>query len=638
MKRVLLSIALLVLSAGFLAAEDSIALDDFNQIEITHTFKVTLVPSDHCEIVFPSNLDWPEGVNVSDVYSVGNGTLRLAFQNAHRTNKSQKEPILIYFKSLESIHLSGASSVKTEQPIHTSRLDVEVSGASSAKLDVVADRVDAEVDGASRFTLSGTMKELAIDASGATGSTLSGTAEQLSIEASGVAQVDAEALTAKEANIDFSGTASAKLHVQSVSGKMSGASHLKLNPEAENTVSRSGAAAITTKGVTKSGKITIQYDNDFADGMADFGEEMAELGIELAEAMKEFKIEMAEFQREFAEETLGAEELAEHEQELEESMRELEEELSELEQELAEEQADLDLELLDLESELAEVDGDSATEHVDRKVELARRKAELAQHQAEAAREIANYRREIEANRRRTAAFAKPQVSNNHQPNPPHRHRRSRRDQYIHGFFDIGFNGYGTDPFQNTLPKGYEGMELLQNKSMVINLNVWNGGIRFGYSNFGIGSGLGIGWNIYRFLEESMIPSKDKTLGTFVIKPYAGEEEREFTKSKLQSSWLKVPLFLYYKDKNFAMSAGVVGNVRLGASAKQVYTHPETGKERRKSKSDFYLNGLRADAEVRVAYRNVGVFATYALTDMFVKNHGPENLMPYSFGVSLCMD
>jgi hypothetical protein len=90
-----------------------------------------------------------------------------------------------------------------------------------------------------------------------------------------------------------------------------------------------------------------------------------------------------------------------------------------------------------------------------------------------------------------------------------------------------------------------------------------------------------------------------------------------------------------YQNKDFSVTAGVVGNVRLGASAKQVFRFEGNNKKQRDVRRDnFYLNGLRLDTELRAAYKQIGVFAAYSLTDMFLNNRGPE-LNAFSFGLTL---
>jgi hypothetical protein len=208
-----------------------------------------------------------------------------------------------------------------------------------------------------------------------------------------------------------------------------------------------------------------------------------------------------------------------------------------------------------------------------------------------------------------------------------------------YGALDLGWSGYGQDFFRNTLPEGYDDMKLKGNTSFAVNLNAFRYAVSLhnrhyrGKDRFAIGTGFGIGWNIYKFLEPDMIPRSNRENRQFVIEPYAGTEDRTFRRSKLQSSWLKVPLYLQYENRDFFMTAGVVGNIRIGASTKQVFDL-NGSRQRQKTRDNFYLSAFRADAELRVGYKSTSLFATYSLTPMFIEGRGPE-LNTFTFGVSL---
>ncbi len=95
MKRLCLIIAVALFS-GALNAQAHFALDPFDKIEVRNTFKVTLIPSDRHEIVFPDTA-WFEdlGVNPSDLYTVQAGTLRLAFKVGNHRGLGQLVPKLV---------------------------------------------------------------------------------------------------------------------------------------------------------------------------------------------------------------------------------------------------------------------------------------------------------------------------------------------------------------------------------------------------------------------------------------------------------------------------------------------------------------------------------------------------------------
>ena len=77
------------------------------------------------------------------------------------------EPMLMNMHPFE-LHLSGASRV-TGLVIEGPSVDIELSGASKAEVNINAAEVEAEVNGASKLTLTGIAGELSLEANGASG-------------------------------------------------------------------------------------------------------------------------------------------------------------------------------------------------------------------------------------------------------------------------------------------------------------------------------------------------------------------------------------------------------------------------------------------------------------------------------------
>ncbi|MDR2906631.1 MAG: DUF2807 domain-containing protein [Bacteroidales bacterium] len=590
MKRLFLFSLAVALFSGILNAQDTtetiVNLDAFTKIEIEDDFIVTLIQSDSRHAI-------SENPNIR--IENDNGDLEISGTSEYKNRKDKKthEQLTIYFSSLESLDLSGSVSIKMPENLQLSgqHLDLEMSGASSVKLNLNYDLLNADLSGASQLILSGT-------------------ARRFEAECSGASHINASNLQADAAEVESSGASSIKMNTKQVTGTASGASNLQLNPDAESSVSRSGAASVTrTKIDTNGYQYTYNVTTTFND------QEFEEDWNELAQ-------EMAELARELADEWAVLEE-------------ELSQELSKLGEEIS---AGMD----ETQVTINEAQVTIKKEQKEREIEKARQQAEKARQQAKEARE--------QADKARQQAMEQVKEAKKQNPNVDVHTivvKKNKKPSFIfdpaYSVVDFGFNGYGQDPFQNSLPAGYEGMELSQNTSLVFNLNVLDYGFRIagrGRNTFGLGVGLGVGWNIYKFYDKSTVPitaiNPTTQVEEFMAAPYVGAEPREnFQKSKLQISSLKVPVFLIFqKKKGFHVSAGVVGNVRIGSSAKQVYDLVDGGKKRTKGKNDFYLSPFRADAEVRIGYRNFSAFATYALTDMFLSNRGPE-LSQYSFGISL---
>jgi hypothetical protein len=114
--------------------------------------------------------------------------------------------------------------------------------------------------------------------------------------------------------------------------------------------------------------------------------------------------------------------------------------------------------------------------------------------------------------------------------------------------------------------------------------------------------------------------------------------EMSYTKNKLRTAYLSVPLMLEFNTstnpkRSFHLAAGVIGNWRMGASIKNKYQE-EGIKYEEVKKSSYNLRYLTLDASVRIGYGNVTLFAVYGLTTLFEENEGPE-VYPLTVGVSL---
>lgn len=217
--------------------------------------------------------------------------------------------------------------------------------------------------------------------------------------------------------------------------------------------------------------------------------------------------------------------------------------------------------------------------------------------------------------------------------------KKDKNKPYNHKFkghwagFELAFNGYVNKDFGSSLPAKYDFLKLNDVKSVGVNLNIFelNGNII--NNRFGVVSGIGLQWNNYRF-DDNVVLLPDSG----VIYGYKNTNIKSYIKSKLVESWVRVPLFLEYqtakrKGKQFHIAAGGVFGYKLGSHSKQVHFE---GGDRTKDKvySDFYLNPVKIDAEVRIGWGPINLFASYAITPLFKDNKGPE-LYPYMVGITL---
>ncbi len=202
------------------------------------------------------------------------------------------------------------------------------------------------------------------------------------------------------------------------------------------------------------------------------------------------------------------------------------------------------------------------------------------------------------------------------------------------GFY-LGVNGYMTSANNLDLPEKYSYMDLEYNNSISVNLNLWqqNLAIARGHkSALGLVTGLGVGWNNYRFEKNTRLVHEDNQVGHY-------EDDINFRKNKLTVSHLNVPLMLEFQaaqrnpSSQFHMAAGLNLGVRLRSHTKYVYT-VDGSKEKEKDFKSYHLAPMRYEAIARIGWGRINLFASYSLNSMFRDERGPE-LYPFSIGLRI---
>ena len=224
---------------------------------------------------------------------------------------------------------------------------------------------------------------------------------------------------------------------------------------------------------------------------------------------------------------------------------------------------------------------------------------------------------------------------------------------------DIGFNGYATPDFNMDFPREYEYLDLRMEKSIGVNINIFEQNIPFSKHNqhWGLITGLGLAFNDYRFARQTQLSMDSSELTGYI---YEGISIR---KSKLSVFYLSLPLMLEYqtngchRKNSFHISAGVVLSARLRSHTKIYFDelnaeftatqyNPETGnyeevfyavspqESKVRDYDDWFLQPFKADMTVRVGWGVINLFATTSLNTLFRENKGPE-VYPWMAGITL---
>lgn len=211
-------------------------------------------------------------------------------------------------------------------------------------------------------------------------------------------------------------------------------------------------------------------------------------------------------------------------------------------------------------------------------------------------------------------------------------HRKHDRFRGHLGGLEIGFNGFMTDYWSTTLAPEDNYFDLNTSKSWVWNFLFPN--VNIGLSrHLGFVSTIGFNFSTYRFDGNNTIVKDNYG----VIGPHYPDSGIVFTKSKLETAYLTLPLLLEAQipvsdhNKTINIGAGVIGALKLCSKTK--VTYDDGDKSKAKSKDDFSMNVLRWGATARIGYEHFQVYGTTYFTQLFEEGKGPQ-LYPYEVGIA----
>lgn len=156
----------------------------------------------------------PEDLQSSIKTKVENGILKVYCNE--RVFLGNDIKVYISTDSIFNLEASGASKINTTNQFSTSRLRLDLSGASQARLNVwVKESFEADLSGAAYADIDGSANTIDVDASGAS-------------------KIEADQLTTKNAMVESNGASHAKVHAtESLDANASGAGHIECqgNPQ-----------------------------------------------------------------------------------------------------------------------------------------------------------------------------------------------------------------------------------------------------------------------------------------------------------------------------------------------------------------------------------------------------------------------
>lgn len=198
---------------------------------------------------------------------------------------------------------------------------------------------------------------------------------------------------------------------------------------------------------------------------------------------------------------------------------------------------------------------------------------------------------------------------------------------------DIGVNGY-YNTANNSLetPSGYGFLELDYARSHSIGLNLAQYNLHIYRNYVNLVTGFGLEWNSYA-LRNNVSLVQDAPTVTGI------EEPVNFSKNKLKTTWVNVPLLLEFntskdEERSFHVGVGATFGYNIFRNRLKQEFDISGEEHKRVTKDDYNVNPFRYSATARVGFGNYTLFANYGLSTLFKENRGPK-VYPFSAGVNL---
>jgi|GEM_PF-209075 len=211
--------------------------ENFNGIELSGSQDVFLQQGTENNITIEGDAD----AAIALKPTISNGVLKLEYDKKNPLKKNAK--IIINFKNIDNLTVSGTSNIKGENEFTLTDFTVNSSGSTDMKLNIKANKVIAEISGAGDLLINGAAKELIATIRGA-------------------GDFDAKDFVCNKVIVNASGAGDAKVNAtEELSGNCSGAGSVKFKGNPTNVkITQTGAGSVMPYD-DKNVDINIQFND-----------------------------------------------------------------------------------------------------------------------------------------------------------------------------------------------------------------------------------------------------------------------------------------------------------------------------------------------------------------------------------------
>ncbi len=176
--------------------------------------------------VYSVKVETDENLQAHVIITEENGVLYIREEDGTNLNATGKIKVYVSAPSIKSLDASGACKIISENELTADAIDIDVTGASHADLQLKSPNISASMSGASSVTLTGQTKDLTIKGSGAS-------------------DANCFELLTENAVVDLSGASNAEVFASvKINAEASGASDVRYKGSATVSQNTSGAGSV----------------------------------------------------------------------------------------------------------------------------------------------------------------------------------------------------------------------------------------------------------------------------------------------------------------------------------------------------------------------------------------------------------
>lgn len=179
-----------------------------------------------------------------------------------------------------------------------------------------------------------------------------------------------------------------------------------------------------------------------------------------------------------------------------------------------------------------------------------------------------------------------------------------------------------------------DGIDVRSGKSFQFNLNLIDHAFQISRTGWGVVTGVGFRWDVYRFDGNIRLQEVDG-----ITQVLSAPDDIYYSTSRLKMTRLTIPLLLEWQKSLrhhscFFLSGGIVAGAKIYSNSVVKYRDENGHKQKNVLGKDLNLRPITMDILLQAGYGSFGLYAMYSPFSLFEKDKGPKTC-PIAIGAMI---